>query len=528
MGETRGDEGRGAGSASFDRAVAEALATVRAAAAADETARPELIVAIVNALEGRLLGTSDDETAEIARSLMVGGEADLHPAMEALRAARATIQRGLVANLTPERAIGVVDALGFVMADLLMQTTDWGLRDLESDAFTDPLTGVGNRRAFDRDATRAVELAKRYDRRLTLAIVDLDGLKALNDTSGHAAGDRALRALTDTFVPELRAGDGIYRIGGDEFAVLLLESGPEVVDRVFGRVFETAPKFSFGRASFPEDASTVDDLLLVADRRLFAGREVRRAVRTARADGRWRLAATALPLLAVVGLAELIRRTAGVGLSDALVPTWIAMLALGAVLGIPVAEHWCNGHRTFGATARCATGVATVVLVILAAALVPVSRLDSALDLSQARVRGTSPSSSPGLAAAPRARTVAPPLTVALPAPVVTAPTPTPAAAPVAATASPRSAPTKIVVLAASSSPTPPPAAVVAASPEPAASPPPRFTTASYTPPGSTTSDTEPPRASSSKDGKHTPKKTPPKKPKPGGKPRGDRHTASA
>lgn len=88
-----------------------------------------------------------------------------------------------------------------------------------TEALIDALTGVGNRRAFDEDVMAAL-VDRRQNSGLLLAVLDVDGLKAVNDTFGHAAGDRALQAIVAALRLSVRAGDRLYRLGGDEFAAL--------------------------------------------------------------------------------------------------------------------------------------------------------------------------------------------------------------------------------------------------------------------------------------------------------------------
>jgi diguanylate cyclase (GGDEF)-like protein len=94
-------------------------------------------------------------------------------------------------------------------------------RDLSS---TDALTEVANTRAFYQRATAEIERARRYRHALTLAYLDLDNFKQLNDLSGHAAGDGALQAIAQAIRSSLRATDFVARLGGDEFALLLPET----------------------------------------------------------------------------------------------------------------------------------------------------------------------------------------------------------------------------------------------------------------------------------------------------------------
>jgi diguanylate cyclase (GGDEF)-like protein/putative nucleotidyltransferase with HDIG domain len=92
-------------------------------------------------------------------------------------------------------------------------------------AATDPLTGVRNHRAFQEDLTREAHRADRAGSRVSLVIFDLDGLKGLNDTLGHQAGDDQLKALADALHAAARASDAVYRVGGDEFIALLPDTG---------------------------------------------------------------------------------------------------------------------------------------------------------------------------------------------------------------------------------------------------------------------------------------------------------------
>ena len=86
----------------------------------------------------------------------------------------------------------------------------------------EPLTGLWNRRRFEEDLARQLARCRRYDERAALVLVDIDHFKQINDTLGHLAGDDVLRALADGLRQMLRASDSAARIGGDEFAVVLL------------------------------------------------------------------------------------------------------------------------------------------------------------------------------------------------------------------------------------------------------------------------------------------------------------------
>jgi diguanylate cyclase (GGDEF)-like protein len=95
------------------------------------------------------------------------------------------------------------------------------LAEIEAIAERDPLTGLLNRRGFERELGRAAAYLGRYPANAKLVYVDLDRFKPINDVHGHAAGDAVLAAVAATLTRHVRASDSVARLGGDEFAVLL-------------------------------------------------------------------------------------------------------------------------------------------------------------------------------------------------------------------------------------------------------------------------------------------------------------------
>jgi diguanylate cyclase (GGDEF)-like protein len=95
------------------------------------------------------------------------------------------------------------------------------VKELEASAETDALTGVFNRRGFDRELRRSLAYVKRYWTRAALMYVDLDGFKPVNDHHGHAAGDAVLKVIAAKLTASVRASDTVARLGGDEFGLVL-------------------------------------------------------------------------------------------------------------------------------------------------------------------------------------------------------------------------------------------------------------------------------------------------------------------
>jgi diguanylate cyclase (GGDEF)-like protein len=159
-------------------------------------------------------------------------------------------------------------------------------------ARTDALTQLANRRSLEEDLRMLDARSQRYGRPYCVAICDVDHFKTYNDTLGHQAGDEALRAVAAKLAAEVRASDGVYRYGGEEFMLVLpeqsLQTARAAVERVRVAVEQLAiphpgrgpggvVTMSFGIAGFrPGQTTTVEDLLKQADAALYEAKEAGR------------------------------------------------------------------------------------------------------------------------------------------------------------------------------------------------------------------------------------------------------------
>ncbi len=116
----------------------------------------------------------------------------------------------------------LIDEVSRLQQDLMAK--ERRISELEKLADEDPLTGLFNRRAFVREVTRYVNFATRYDAPSTILFFDINGMKTINDSLGHLAGDEALRHFADTVRQHVRRSDILGRLGGDEFGILLVNT----------------------------------------------------------------------------------------------------------------------------------------------------------------------------------------------------------------------------------------------------------------------------------------------------------------
>jgi len=144
-------------------------------------------------------------------------------------------------------------------------------RRLQELADQDPLTGLSNRRRLERESTREIAEARRRGVPLTVAMIDIDGFKLLNDTAGHAEGDELLKDAAYAWTGVLRAHDLLARVGGDEFVAVLTDCGEDQATAVLERLRAAMPRgqtCSIGVAEVGPD-EVFGDALARADAMLY-------------------------------------------------------------------------------------------------------------------------------------------------------------------------------------------------------------------------------------------------------------------
>lgn len=176
--------------------------------------------------------------------------------------------------------VDVLSSTSSLRVPILVEYDDF--KKLQINAATDALTGLYNRRLFDEYLEKELNRAKRYGQQLAIAILDLHKLKEVNDRHGHLQGDHVLQIAATTLRTTLRASDFAFRIGGDEFALLLPETDAEQAVTLCRRVraeyenqlrplkMDVGVTLDFGVAVHPQDGDQKAALLGVADERLYA------------------------------------------------------------------------------------------------------------------------------------------------------------------------------------------------------------------------------------------------------------------
>ncbi|WP_280552996.1 GGDEF domain-containing protein [Halomonas sp. 25-S5] len=162
--------------------------------------------------------------------------------------------------------------VGYLTA-ALVHTIHVSNRTLLKMASRDALTGLFNRRAFDDLASPIQEMGRRAQRPFCVVVIDMDGLKAINDSEGHGAGDRAILDLAKRLQACKRSSDVLARYGGDEFVMLLPDTdaagGKKMMQHVITPTRHNQPSISIGVASYPEQGESLEELLDHADSAMY-------------------------------------------------------------------------------------------------------------------------------------------------------------------------------------------------------------------------------------------------------------------
>jgi len=175
--------------------------------------------------------------------------------------------------------VDVLESAGQLRLPILMEYEE--LRKLQINAATDPLTGLYNRRFFDDYFEKELNRSIRYTHKLALVLFDLHAFKLVNDQFGHSQGDAVLQIAATTLRKSLRTSDYAFRIGGDEFALLLPQSDTEQAAALSRRLraayadsieplnLRIPLALDYGLAVYPEDGELKEVLFGVADERLY-------------------------------------------------------------------------------------------------------------------------------------------------------------------------------------------------------------------------------------------------------------------
>jgi len=177
---------------------------------------------------------------------------------------------------------GVARLSSFFILAFILSALKSTLKQEKELSRSDFLTGIRNRRYFIELANMEISRARRYEHPFTIVCLDLDNFKAVNDCSGHSTGDLLLRLVARTTRENIRVTDTVARIGGDEFAILMPETGREVAEVIMQRVKRVNLDYmrkhgwpvtlSIGVVTFTSPPSTVDEVLRVSDRLMYSAK----------------------------------------------------------------------------------------------------------------------------------------------------------------------------------------------------------------------------------------------------------------
>jgi diguanylate cyclase (GGDEF)-like protein len=218
---------------------------------------------------------------------LAGGD-DLDAILSEFAGQRASIAKSIKiysSQLNPEQLIELhsrlIEGLEKQLSVVIKSFIENRIRSINERAEQDPLTTLLNRSAFDRRLSDEVERARRYQRDLSVALLDVDRFKSVNDRFGHPVGDQVLLQVGHILRSSLRQSDATFRYGGDEFAAICPETSGDDMDNLLYRIevrfkeycaaahIDPLTGLSWGVASLPVDAMEAGELIRIADKRLY-------------------------------------------------------------------------------------------------------------------------------------------------------------------------------------------------------------------------------------------------------------------
>jgi diguanylate cyclase (GGDEF)-like protein len=253
---------------------------------------PELIGDIVTSVadaNGTPYELSEEQARRVAAlaALRSGRETSAGDVARDVAALQAVLVRALreeLAEKEPERFAEavehLVDATGAIQAAAAEELVRRRSRELESQANTDALTGLGNLRHLQKQISHLLAIHKRYGHPFGVLLMDIDGLKRINDSHGHPAGDRVLMQVAMSLQRSIRTVDVAARLGGDEFCVLAPQQAPEAATTLAERLATAVREevatpddppvsMSIGVAACPSHGDDAETLIDTADRAMY-------------------------------------------------------------------------------------------------------------------------------------------------------------------------------------------------------------------------------------------------------------------
>ncbi len=188
-----------------------------------------------------------------------------------------------------EEHLRLLEAISRIASDAICTALQHA--ETESRALTDPMTNLPNARSLQMQFEKEAARASRNESGFHLLMLDLDGFKAVNDTFGHKAGDKLLKEVSKVMRRQLRDYDFLARYAGDEFVIIAPETGNEDVQELCRRIEQAVYDFtlpiddtenfarvgiSVGSASYPNQGETLDQIIVAADKAMYAAKSARR------------------------------------------------------------------------------------------------------------------------------------------------------------------------------------------------------------------------------------------------------------